>query len=222
MWVVGGIEGWALLPSFSPTTFREAGVLSLGPSESDHHLRFDRPFVPAGDRYRDVGLSGRKGVQATRSLTDGGWVRPVAIRPLSGRGRPATFYEMTPEAVALVGPQALGPGRGGLAHRYYQRCVRDHFVSLGHRARIEAHREGKAVDVGVWKTAEDLAVEIELSPAHCVENVTRDLAAGWNRVAVVFVEESVGQRIRDTLVPHLETLDPKGCVDIIPLREIFA
>ncbi|MBN1868005.1 hypothetical protein JW916_12025 [Candidatus Sumerlaeota bacterium] len=157
----------------------------------------DHPYDIATARYRRLELSARQGTQSAGLLVSRGLVSEVTIR--TGIGRPGKFYEMSSEGVQKIGAQKLGPGKGGFQHKFCQNRIREHFESLGYRAQIEAYLDGKSVDVGVWKTMEKLAVEVAMTAVHERENVIKDFRAGWDRIAIVFLDEAVRRSVEEEL-----------------------
>lgn len=194
-----------------------------GLSEAAQRLALDvrdRPYVPAAQRYRALGMSARQGVGAAQELLAGGFVREVSIAT-GARGRPGKFLEITDGGRERFGPQELGPGRGGLAHRFLQHRIQARFERLGYRASVEAFVDGKAVDVGVWQADRRLAIEVAMSPAHEVENVSKDLEAGWDHVTVAYVNEAVARRIARDIEAALEERLYRGRVDFVPAKTLL-
>ena len=131
---------------------------------------------------------------------------------------------MMKRATERYGLQKLGPGKGGLAHRWFQARIRDHFEGLGHIARIEAYLPNthKGVDVGVWKTREKVAIEVAMTPAHEVENVKKDLAAGWDRVVVACPNEGVLRKMVCEIQHNLDEGFIRGRVDFISVHDLVS
>ncbi len=76
---------------------------------------------------------------------------------------------------------------------------------------------GKSVDVGVWKAGERIAIEIEMSPSHALENITKDLADGWDRVVVATADEKVARKIRHEVLENLAEEYESGRIEFIPV-----
>ncbi len=102
----------------------------------------DRPYVPVALRYEELRISVRLGRACTTELIQQELVWEVEVHTCRP-GRPEKFYELTPKGTDLVGSQKLGPGKGGLAHRHYQRRNCDRHVGLGYLSKVEAILDGK-------------------------------------------------------------------------------
>jgi hypothetical protein len=178
----------------------------------------DRPYVQATERYRRLGLSARQGTKGIQHLMARDLLEEVEI-PSGSRGRPGKYYQLTPKATGKVGVQKLGPGKGGLRHRFYQRRIQDYYTSLGYVARTEAYQNGKSVDVGVWKAREKVAIEIAMTPAHELANVTKDFQAGWDRFVICYLDASVGEKVKQNLGNEPAVAPFMDRIEFIPLRK---
>jgi hypothetical protein len=105
--------------------------------------------------------------------------------------------------------QAYEPGKGGPKHRYLQNLVKELAEQQGFRAIIEApikHGSGQ-VDVLLERDGEQVAVEVSVStPVEWErENLSKCLAAGYPRVAVVLAKSRTTQaRYREALREGLD------------------
>ena len=94
---------------------------------------------------------------------------------------------------------------------------------LGHVYPVTSgFRGGKGVDVGVWKCGESYAYEVAMSGIHQIENVRKDLAAGWNHVVVVSLDSGLARKIRLEAHAALGREILEGKVDFVPLRDVWA
>lgn len=175
----------------------------------------DHPFVAAAARHKALGFSARRATRAARELLIRGCADPVRL-VTGGPGRPGKYFELTAEGEGKVGRQNLGPGKGGFEHRFYQQRIRDYYEGLGHRAKIEAYVNGKAADVGVWKTREKVAIEVAMSPTHERENIEKDLRAGWDCVVVAYVDDKVRNAVRKAL----DNSSLMGHVEFVPVHKL--
>lgn len=178
------------------------------------------PFRSAVERYDALALNPRTATEAVRQLVKAHYLHEIEI-PGGGRGRPGKYFEMTSKAEQKVGRQNLGPGKGGFVHRYFQRQIQQYFEILGYPARIEAYQNGKAVDIGVWKTANKVAVEVEMSPAHALENIRKDLSAGWDCVVVGYPNDSVARKIQAEIQNHPEIKVLSDRIELISVRKLM-
>ena len=76
-----------------------------------------------------------------------------------------------------------GNGRGGLEHQYWVKEIALWARSLGTRCQIEDESRGVRVDLVIELESQvPLAVEVETSPGHELENVRKDRSAGLTRI----------------------------------------
>ena len=79
---------------------------------------------------------------------------------------------------------------------------------MGYTAKIEEFRKGKAVDVGLTRGAESLALEIATSAAGELSNIIKDHRAGWSRILSIALDA----KIRDQIQKEWEAEKP-NCPD---------
>jgi len=103
-----------------------------------------------------------------------------------GRGKSTrVLYEITDKGRQFASMDKLSiPGKGSFKHKFWQHVIKEHYDGLGCRAEIEKRYGSKNVDVGFEQDGKRVAVEIELSPDHLTDNVSKDLAAGCERIVI--------------------------------------
>ena len=91
-------------------------------------------------------------------------------------------------------------------HKILQKLVSNYYMRIGWLATIEHHLKGKKIDVLAQdiKTKFIIANEIELTPRHCLENITMDLKAGCNGVAIICEKPSVLEAIKKKTKTRLD------------------
>lgn len=83
-------------------------------------------------------------------------------------------------------------------HKTLQRTVSSYYKRIGWLSTIEHYIKGKKVDVLAQdiKTKYIIANEIELTPRHCLENITMDLKVGCNEVVIICENPAVLEGIK--------------------------
>ena len=141
----------------------------------------NRPFVPATERSNMLNFTNYMGQKLYNSLIEKGLVEELEIKT-NYRGRPQKFYKLTDKGIFIVGKQNLGSGKGGFEHRLHQRRLTEVFEAQGYKVIVEECKNGKNVDLGLSKDEKNIAVEIIISPQNAIENIEKDIAAGWKTV----------------------------------------
>jgi len=144
------------------------------------------PLECCSERDRRLGIGASKGHRLRTALVQRRLVRPVAINP-GGRGKRFQLLNLTDEGRALLEafgvPLPRGHGRGGLTHQWWCQTVSEWLRGHGAQVVIEDDSHGARVDIVA--TAEDgqtLAIEVETSPGHELENIQKDLGAGFHTI----------------------------------------
>ncbi len=113
-------------------------------------------------------------------------------------------------------------GKGSLKHREYQRLLADYFRNQGMVTVIEAFI-GKNVDVLVIDAGKTIAMEIQLTPKHCLQ-IEKDYELGCDEVWVLCESDKVLEVIeiktREELAKSLFD-KTKFCLirDLLPTRK---
>ena len=141
----------------------------------------NRPFIPATERLNSLSFTTYLGQKLYNGLIDKGLVEELEIKT-NYRGRPQKFYKLTNKGITIVGKQNLGSGKGGFEHRLHQRRLANVFEAQGYTTIAEEYRNGKNIDLGLSKDGQSIAVEIIISPQNAVENIEKDIAAGWKTI----------------------------------------
>jgi hypothetical protein len=95
------------------------------------------------------------------------------------------FYEITDQGRQYARMKDFTvPGKGDFKHKFWQHTIKKYLESMGYNAEIEKRIGTKNVDVGFNINGRKAAVEIELSPDHLIENVTKDLEAGCDIIII--------------------------------------
>lgn len=94
-------------------------------------------------------------------------------------------------------------GKGGLSHQNLQQCLARHFRAQGKLAVVEAFI-GKNVDILVYDSKKTIAVEIQITPQHCLENIKEDFRLGCDEVWILCTSTEVLNNIKNKAQQHLD------------------
>ncbi|MFP3939500.1 MAG: helix-turn-helix domain-containing protein [Thermoanaerobaculia bacterium] len=160
------------------------------------------PFLGVRERNARLGLSAWKGQRLKKALIEEGLVREVAVHP-GGRGQRFLLLETTQTGREILASYGIrvgaGRGRGGLAHQWWVRRIADWLEERGVSAVVEDDTRGARVDLSFSSESGPVAVEVEMGEGHAVENVRKDLEAGYSEVVVLFDDPQIMERIRERL-----------------------
>ena len=146
----------------------------------------DYPFIDQKSRIEMLGL-------ASSSSTTGKIFKELVNRGLAkvhriglGRGKSTkTLYEITEKGREFARMDDFHiPGKGDFKHKFWQHTIKEYYEKQGYKAEIEKRYGNKHVDVGVEIDGKKIAVEVELSPDHLIENIEKDLEAGCIKVLI--------------------------------------
>ncbi len=93
-------------------------------------------------------------------------------------------------------------GKGSLKHKRSQRLLADYFINQGKIATIEAYI-GKNVDVLINDKDKTIAIEIQLSPKHCLQ-IKKDFDLGCDEVWIVCDSAIVLNNIKNQVKNFLD------------------
>ncbi len=178
------------------------------------------PFLTTRDRNRELGLSAWKGNQVKAALLRRGLATEVAVNP-GGRGERFKLLEITTEGRSVlasfdVAPQT-GLGRGGVAHQWWTQTIAAWLRERGLTVRVEDESSGARVDLAFDLRGADVAVEIEMGEGHALENIRKDLDAGFATVLTFLDKPDAVERLRARLPSELR--EETRSVRIAELRE---
>jgi predicted transcriptional regulator len=146
----------------------------------------EEPFIDQQERIRRLNLSTSSSTNNKyfKELEKEELVIPQKISLGSKKGV-KVFYEITDKGKEYARMKDFHiPGKGDFKHKFWQNTIKKYLKSMGYNAEIEKRIGTKNVDVGFNINGKQAAVEIELSPGHLIENVTKDLEAGCDIIII--------------------------------------
>lgn len=179
--------------------------------EWEKFLRYikDHPDHNVSSTYKSYGISGRKGTRLKEQLKGSGLIKEVKVGT-NQRGRSSLRLELTEKGYAYIGeapqPQEAVKGKGSEEHKRLQELVREHFVSKGKIAIIEAQLGNKKIDVLVQDiiSKKITAVEIQLTEKHTAENALKDLEAGCDEVLFLCKNEGILEKVKAETIKNID------------------
>jgi hypothetical protein len=155
------------------------------------------PDTPISAVYKALAVGVWKGNQLRDSLKNNGLVEELEVRiGRTGAGRAAKCVIPTLAALELLGKEPPA-GRGGTIHRHIQHLAEEGATAKGYVAQCEKDLgNGGIVDVHLENEEMRIAVEIAVAskPSRELAHIRHCLAAGYDRVFDVFVDEGMLER----------------------------
>jgi hypothetical protein len=150
-------------------------------------------------RYRRLGWSAHRGTRVCRALTSAGMLERDVI-PLGVTRR--VVLRVAPAAQRELGLTVEAARSESLPHAFWKAWHANRLRREGWEVAVEAPRPrgvGGTVDVLARKGQDQRAVEVETGKSDVVENVRRDLLAGFDEVLVVATDEQALRTVEEQL-----------------------
>lgn len=159
----------------------------------DSTLLYDiatRPSGGAGQRYRRLKISVRRGTEARRRLEIAGYIMATEVKTGEGRMVLLSLTKKGETTVRRLFPHAeeLRRLRNGPTHRYWKDRIASSLAHEGYAVEQEKPLNGERVDVHA-QNGERIAVEVETHGRRMKKNITKALRAGYDKVIVVPTSE---------------------------------
>lgn len=107
------------------------------------------------------------------------------------------FYEITEQGRQYARMNGFTiPGKGDFKHKFWQHTIKKYFEGIGYNPEIERRYGSKNVDVGFTMNGKRVAVEIELSPDHLIENITKDIEAGCDFIIIAAASKTTAKNYK--------------------------
>jgi len=94
-------------------------------------------------------------------------------------------------------------GKGSLRHQRLQKNLAHGLIMQGKNAVIEAFI-GKNVDILFYDSGKIIAIEIQLTTQHCLQNIIRDVQFGCDEVWIACISARVLEKIKIKIKQHLD------------------
>ena len=151
----------------------------------------------------------------------------IELCPISfgTRGNPKTFVVLKAKGAEFIGvdyEDVKLQGKGSTEHVILQNLLAETMKDSGKTVTIEHHVNGKSVDIAEIRDDRSTAYEIELAPSqpHVVENITKDLEAGFDEV-VIITRNQIAQNEAKNLIYRMISWERMSKVNFRLIREFL-
>lgn len=125
------------------------------------------------------------------------------------RGNPKTFVILKQKGAEFIGvdfDKVKLPGKGSTEHVILQNLLARSMKDSGKAISIEHSVNGKSVDIAEIGENRSVAYEIELAPSHThvIENIQKDLEAGFDEVIVVTRNKACQDEAKNQVYKNIE------------------
>lgn len=141
------------------------------------------PISTVVERYRRLGINPKTGnrwkdfwishsvIVPKRIITKSGWI---------------ALFEITDKGIEVLRSTGYNVKNTseGMEHKFWKEKIAEHYKRQGYDVAVEEERNGSA-DIVIKKGKERIAVEIETGNSDHLNNITRDLNAGFKSVICV-------------------------------------
>ena len=167
---------------------------------------FEHPLVGTVERYRNLGLSRRKGNTIRETCIRKDLIVPITIPTRSGR---TVLTELTAggrQTLRDLGLEVPGKSRwGSLEHEFWKEKVAEKLTGDGWNVTIEEPVNGHT-DVTAENRGQKIAVEIETGKSDWLANVKKNLANPFDKIFVVVTNtESFRKIVAESMDIPLES-----------------
>ena len=164
----------------------------------------EEPFAEQKERITKLGLGSSSSTadKYFKQLVTSGFVKVHKIG--LGRGKSTmVLYQITEQGMRFAKMNRfIIPGKGDFKHQFWQHTIRTFYRNMGYDAEIEKRLGNKNVDVGVQIENKKIAVEIELSPDHLIQNIEKDLEAGCDEVIIAVSSKKTAVTYKKKITEH--------------------
>jgi len=149
------------------------------------------------ERYRRLGWNFYKGNKVRDRMVKDGWIQVRTIKRPDGMVK---VFELTEEGKDQAERSGLKVERtwrkGGLEHGYWVQEIKSLLREQGFAVQVEKGLgKGKSVDLEARREGRKIAVEVETGKSDVINNIRKDLEAGYDKILVVCLEEGLKERI---------------------------
>lgn len=165
-------------------------------------------FIGLTELYTSLHISpffGRKVIKEMESLE----LIETSTVSFGRRGNATTFIVMRPKGAEFLGIKYEDIkllGKGSTEHKVIQNIVSRGLNDSGKVTSVEHSMNGKSVDIAEFVGDRIIAYEMELDPQapHILQNINKDLEAGFSEVIVISKNKIAENEIKDQIYRHLD------------------
>jgi hypothetical protein len=167
---------------------------------------FLNPLSSTTERYQRLKLNPKYGNRHKNQLGSKGYVQPRKI--IHNKGR-LTLFDITRKgkmALRDLGHDAKDFSEG-IVHRFWKHEISEFYKRKGFEVSVEESINGRP-DVIVKGHGKTVAIEVETGKSNALENLRRDLEAGFDQVVCVATDKKEERKI-DRKVKEVGLVSPK-------------
>lgn len=182
----------------------EIGEIPLKKSPAKRLLTdiFQYPLASVTERYKRLGFNSREGNQYKKMLVSEKLIHATIITTGTGW---LTLFELTPKGKWLLrdwGYDVRDELTEGVEHKFWKFQLADYFRKKGgFTVWVEEIINGKP-DITLVSDKKRIAVEIETGHSYALENISKNLKAGFDEVICVATSREFEQKIKEQLGEH--------------------
>lgn len=183
------------------------------------------PWLNVTQHYESIGVGSKIGTKLKKDLLRWRWIEEVKMNT-GKRGKQPVVLSVTDlgmKKLRSAGVKVERAGKGGIKSIWWAHRIAEHYKRKGCNVKIEGYAEGKStVDVEATdEKGKRTAIEIQMSTDHALENILKDVKAGYDEVVIACEDESVLEGIKKKGESDLPE-DVRGKVKYQLLQEVLS
>ncbi len=161
------------------------------------------PTSGIADRFKRMNVTAYKGYKILDSLLSSDVVLSSLISIPNGRVR---FLQLSKKGRQILKKQRINipESRGGPEHEYWKYKIAESLKAKGYNIEFESRIDSHYIDVVATKDKERIAIEIETGKSDAMENVRKDLEAGYRPVICLVLNINLFNMIKDNFHKDIE------------------
>jgi len=161
---------------------------------------YNYPVSSLTDRFKRLGFTVRRGFKILSFLFSFSFLSSHYVSTGKGRIRFLELEEKGKQYLEKIGYKINRKREGGPEHEYWKHKVAEHFRKQGYEIESEYPiGEGGTVDIVASKDGKGIAIEIETGKSDAIENIEKDLAAGFEQIYAFALSKTVKNEIESLL-----------------------
>ena len=195
---------------FKETQTKAMEDITLSESEKGFLLDIiNNPFAGSVERYRNLGLSRRKGNDLRQSCMDKGLINTVDIKTRSGKVVLVELSETGKHSLKKYNSKISDTSRwGSLEHEFWKYRIAKRLEKAGWKVSIEKTVNGYT-DIIAEKDKTRLAVEIETGKSDWKANIEKNIKKGLKNILILATNFEAYKRIDKGLQKYFPKINVK-------------
>lgn len=168
---------------------------------SPHSLLIDilnNPFSSITTRYKTLSLNPKYGNKYKNDLVAQGLIKQQKITTSKGW---ITLFDITPRGRAILRDLGCSPTEAteGIVHKFWKHRIAEFYKAQNLKVDVEKGINGRP-DIIVSNGSRKVAIEIETGKSNAVDNIERDVMAGFDETICVATSKIVEEKIKALVV----------------------